>query len=249
MSTSAFLTGFTLSLSLIVAIGAQNAFVLRQGLRREHVGAVVAVCALLDVALMAAGVFGLGALVQSSPRALTVIAWAGAAVLAVYGLQALTRALAPGQLVAAHSGASAPRAQVVRQVLAISLLNPHVYLDTVVLVGAVGAGQPAALRPVFLAGAGLASGLWFAALGYGARLLTPMFARPAAWRVLDVGVAALMFGLAWGLLRPRSVDMDLIAAGACQTSAGARFGLKPQPAPKLAQCQQLVATRTAQSAP
>ena len=79
--------------------------------------------------------------------------------------------------------------------------------------------------------------------------LTPMFARPAAWRVLDVGVAALMFGLAWGLLRPRSVDMDLIAAGACQTSAGARFGLKPQPAPKLAQCQQLVATRTAQSAP
>ena len=86
MSTSAFLTGFTLSLSLIVAIGAQNAFVLRQGLRREHVGAVVAVCGLLDVALMAAGVFGLGALVQSSPRALTVIAWAGAAVLAVYGL-------------------------------------------------------------------------------------------------------------------------------------------------------------------
>ena len=98
MSTSAFLTGFTLSLSLIVAIGAQNAFVLRQGLRREHVGAVVAVCAMLDVALMAAGVFGLGALVQSSPRALTVIAWAGAAVLAVYGLQALTRALAPGPL-------------------------------------------------------------------------------------------------------------------------------------------------------
>ena len=167
MSTSAFLTGFTLSLSLIVAIGAQNAFVLRQGLRREHVGAVVAVCALLDVALMAAGVFGLGALVQSSPRALTVIAWAGAAVLAVYGLQALKRALAPGQLLASQAGQGAPRAQVVRQVLAISLLNPHVYLDTVVLVGAVGAGQPAALRPVFLAGAGAASALWFAALGYG----------------------------------------------------------------------------------
>lgn len=185
MSTSAFLTGFTLSLSLIVAIGAQNAFVLRQGLRREHVGAVVAVCAPLDVALMAAGVFGLGALVQSSPRALTVIAWAGAAVLAVYGLQALTRA------------------QVVRQVLAISLLNPHVYLDTVVLVGAVGAGQPAALRPVFLAGAGAASALWFAALGYGARLLTPLFARPAAWRVLDLAVAALMFGIAWQLIASR----------------------------------------------
>ena len=197
-----FLTGFTLSLSLIVAIGAQNAFVLRQGLRREHVGAVVAVCALLDVALMAAGVFGLGALVQSSPRALTVIAWAGAAVLVVYGLQALMRALVPGQLLASEAGAGVPRAQAVRQVLLISLLNPHVYLDTVVLVGAVGAGQPAPLRPVFLAGAGLASTLWFVALGYGARLLTPLFARPTAWRVLDLGVAALMFGIAWGLLAP-----------------------------------------------
>ena len=192
MSTSAFLTGFTLSLSLIVAIGAQNAFVLRQGLRREHVGAVVAVCAMLDVALMAAGVFGLGALVQSSPRALTVIAWAGAAVLAVYGLQALKRPLAPGQLLASQAGQGAPRAQVVRQVL-----------DTVVLVGAVGAGQPAALRPVFLAGAGAASALWFAALGYGARLLTPLFARPAAWRVLDLAVAALMFGIAWQLIASR----------------------------------------------
>ena len=207
---TAFLTGFTLSLSLIVAIGAQNAFVLRQGLRREHVGAVVAVCALLDVALMAAGVFGLGALVQSLPRALTVIAWAGAAVLAVYGLQALKRALAPGQLLASQAGQGAPLAQVVRQVLAISLLNPHVYLDTVVLVGAVGAGQPAALRPVFLAGAGAASALWFAAsalwfaaLGYGARLLTPLFARPAAWRVLDLAVAALMFGIAWQLIASR----------------------------------------------
>ena len=197
-----FLTGFTLSLSLIVAIGAQNAFVLRQGLRREHVGAVVAVCALLDVALMAAGVFGLGALVQSSPRALTVIAWAGAAVLVVYGLQALMRALVPGRLLASEAGAGVPRTQAVRQVLLISLLNPHVYLDTVVLVGAVGAGQPAPLRPVFLAGAGLASTLWFVALGYGARLLTPLFARPTAWRVLDLGVAALMFGIAWGLLAP-----------------------------------------------
>ena len=249
MSTSAFLTGFTLSLSLIVAIGAQNAFVLRQGLRREHVGAVVVVCAVLDVGLMAAGVFGLGALVKSSPRALQAITLAGAALLAFYGVQALRRAMQPGHLLAGAGVVGLSRARAVRDVLAISLLNPHVYLDTVVLVGAVGAGQPAALRPVFLAGAGLASALWFAALGYGARLLTPMFARPAAWRVLDVGVAALMFGLAWGLLRPRSVDMDLIAAGACQTSAGARFGLKPQPAPKLAQCQQLVATRTAQSAP
>ncbi|QTD43957.1 LysE/ArgO family amino acid transporter [Ottowia testudinis] len=203
MPAAAFLTGFTLSLSLIVAIGAQNAFVLRQGLRREHVGAVVTVCAVLDVALMAAGVFGLGALVHASPRALQAITWAGAAVLVLYGLQALKRALAPAQLLASQSGAGAPRAQVVRQVLAISLLNPHVYLDTVVLVGAVGAGQPAALRPVFLLGAATASTLWFAALGYGARLLTPLFARPAAWRVLDLAVAALMFSIAWQLLVPQ----------------------------------------------
>ena len=197
MSTSAFLTGFTLSLSLIVAIGAQNAFVLRQGLRREHVGAVVAVCAMLDVALMAAGVFGLGALVQSSPRALTVIAWAGAAVLAVYGLQALTRALAPGQLVAAHSGASAPRAQVVRQVLAISLLNPHVYLDTVVLVGSIGARQDGGLKWVFVMGAASASLVWFAALALAGRRMQGLFANPRAWRVLDALTGCMMLALAW----------------------------------------------------
>ena len=134
-----FLTGFTLSLSLIVAIGAQNAFVLRQGLRREHLGVVVAVCALLDVLLMAAGVFGLGALVGASPRVLGAITLAGAAVLVFYGVQALRRALAPGHLLAGPGVAGMPRARALREVLAISLLNPHVYLDTVVLVGAVGA--------------------------------------------------------------------------------------------------------------
>ena len=157
--------------------------------------------ALLDVLLMAAGVFGLGALVGASPRVLDAITLAGAAVLVFYGVQALRRALAPGHLLAGPGAAGMPRARALREVLAISLLNPHVYLDTVVLVGAVGAGQPVALRPLFLAGAGLASALWFAALGYGARLLTPLFARPAAWRVLDSGVAVLMFTIAWGLLR------------------------------------------------
>ena len=201
MSTSAFLTGFTLSLSLIVAIGAQNAFVLRQGLRREHVGAVVAVCALLDVALMAAGVFGLGALVQSSPRALTVIAWAGAAVLSVYGLQALKRALAPGQLLASQAGQGAPRAQVVRQVLAISLLNPHVYLDTVLLMGSIGAQQAAPMRSWFVLGASTASVCWFSLLGFGARRLAPWFARPKAWQILDAIIGVTMFILAALLIR------------------------------------------------
>ena len=150
--TAPFLTGFTLSLSLIVAIGAQNAFVLRQGLRREHLGVVVAVCALLDVLLMAAGVFGLGALVGASPRVLDAITLAGAAVLVFYGVQALRRALAPGHLLAGPGAAGMPRARALREVLAISLLNPHVYLDTVVLVGAVARCWVLGLPPLVCGG-------------------------------------------------------------------------------------------------
>ena len=201
-----FLTGFTLSLSLIVAIGAQNTFVLRQGLRREHVGAVVAVCALLDLALMTLGVSGLAAALGQHPRALNALGLAGAAALAWYALQALRRALAPGALMANTQGLAVPLKTVLLQTLAISLLNPHVYLDTVVLVGAVGARQPAEWRGLFLAGAGLGSALWFTTLGFGARLLTPWFARPAAWRVLDAVVAltmgSLASSLAWRSLSP-----------------------------------------------
>ena len=196
-----FLTGLTLSLSLIIAIGAQNTFVLRQGLRREHVGAVVAVCALLDLTLMALGVGGLAAALGQHPRALQALGLAGAAALTWYALLALRRALAPGALRADTQGAAMPLKTVLLQTLAISLLNPHVYLDTVVLVGAVGARQPEALRGLFLAGAGLGSALWFTALGFGARLLTPWFARPAAWRALDAVVALTMGTLAFGLAR------------------------------------------------
>lgn len=196
-----FLTGLTLSLSLIVAIGAQNTFVLRQGLRREHVGAVVCVCALLDLTLMILGVSGLAAALGQHPGALSALGLAGAAVLAAYALQALRRALAPGALMTNTQGAAVPVKTVLAQTLAISLLNPHVYLDTVVLVGAVGARQPAEWRGLFLAGAGLGSALWFIALGYGARLLTPWFARPAAWRVLDGVVALTMGSLAFTLAR------------------------------------------------
>jgi L-lysine exporter family protein LysE/ArgO len=199
---SSVLAGFGLSLSLIVAIGAQNAFVLRQGLRREHVGAVVAVCAALDLALMVIGVSGVAAALGRHPAALAALAVAGAAFLAHYGVQAVRRALRPTVLSAASAAAAMPTLRkVLAQTLAITLLNPHVYLDTVLLVGAVGAQQPAPLRPLFLAGAGLASGLWFTALGYGARLLAPVFARPQAWRALDVAVALTMFVLAAMLLR------------------------------------------------
>jgi L-lysine exporter family protein LysE/ArgO len=194
-----FLTGLSLGLSLIVAIGAQNTFVLRQGLRQEHVGAVVAVCALLDMALMVLGVSGLAASIGGSPLVLDGLGLLGALVLSVYAVLALRRAMSPHALHAVTGGEPVSRSRVLAQVLSISLLNPHVYLDTVVLVGAVGAKQPAGLQGAFLAGSCLASAVWFVALGFGARLLTPLFARPAAWRVLDLGVAAMMGSIAWGL--------------------------------------------------
>lgn len=202
----ASLTGAGLALSLIVAIGAQNAFVLRQGVRREQVGAVVAVCALLDVLLMGAGIFGLGRLVAASPALMTAVAWAGALVLLVYAALALRRAAKPGELhAAAGGGPGLTRRAAVVQTLAISLLNPHVYLDTVVLVGAVGARQPPGQQGAFWLGAAVASTGWFVALGYGAWLLTPLFARPAAWRILDIGVALMMLAVALSLLRGAAV--------------------------------------------
>lgn len=192
-------TGLTLSLSLIVAIGAQNTFVLRQGLRREHVAAVVAVCALLDIALMTLGVSGLAASLGQYPGALNAIGLAGAAVVGWYGAMALRRALSPQSLRAQWDGAPQSLGRTAWQALGISLLNPHVYLDTVILVGAVGARQPDGMQGWFLLGAGGASALWFATLGFGARLLSPMFARPLAWRVLDLLVAAMMGQIAYSL--------------------------------------------------
>jgi L-lysine exporter family protein LysE/ArgO len=198
-SRSSFITGFTLGASLIVAIGAQNAFVLRQGLRREHVAAVVGVCALLDIGLMTAGVSGLGAVVREHPLLLQAATVGGAVVLAWYGLAAFRRALGPHALLADASGASQSAGQVVLQVLSVSLLNPHVYLDTVVLVGAIGARQPAGTQGAFLVGASLASALWFAALGFGARVMSPLFARPVAWRVLDAAIGVTMGWIAFKL--------------------------------------------------
>lgn len=192
-------TGLTLSLSLIVAIGAQNTYVLRQGLRREHVLAVVMVCALLDMALMTLGVSGLAATLGQHPRTLNALALAGAAVVAWYGAMALRRALAPQALQAQLQGEPQSLRTTVLQVLGISLLNPHVYLDTVILVGAVGAKQAPDLQGWFLVGSGGASALWFVTLGFGARLLSPLFARPVAWRVLDLLVAAMMGHIAYGL--------------------------------------------------
>src|SRR3954466_8043168 len=202
LSTPALLaavSGLALGLGLIVAIGAQNAFVLRQGLRVEHVAAVVAVCTASDVALIGAGVLGAGAALSRVPWLMPAVCFAGAAFLLTYGFLAARRALRPGSLVPDAAGARAGLAVTVATCLALTWLNPHVYLDTVVLLGSMSStfGER---RWEFAAGAGVASLLWFAGLGYGARLLRPVFARRNAWRVLDGLIAVVMVGLSVSLV-------------------------------------------------
>lgn len=191
----ALAAGLGTGLSLIVAIGAQNAYVLRQGLRREHVPAIVAVCALSDLVLITAGVAGLGALVRVRPGVLTAVAWAGAAFLVGYGLLAARRALRPGSLhpqrEAQGAGGGASMRGSVLTCMGLTWLNPHVYLDTVLLLGSVAAGY-GTHRWLFAVGAGTASVLWFCGLGFGARFARPVFARPSAWRVLDSVIAVMM---------------------------------------------------------
>jgi L-lysine exporter family protein LysE/ArgO len=201
----AWIAGLSLGASLVVAVGAQNTFVLQQGLRRERVGLVVAVCLGLDAILMSLGVSGVAAALGSHPALLAAMGWAGAAFLLWYAWQAARRALAGQALATDAGGAARPARAVLLQALACTLLNPHVYLDTLLLVGAVGAQQAPALRPAFVAGCVSASAVWFVGLGFGARLLAPVFARPAAWRWLDGGVAVTMgllgLRLAAGVLR------------------------------------------------
>lgn len=189
----ALVAGLGTGLSLIIAIGAQNAFVLRQGLRREHVPAIVTVCALSDLVLIMVGVAGLGALVTVRPGVLTAIAWVGAAFLVAYGLFAARRALRPGAPAAGDGEASAGSSVrgSVLTCMGLTWLNPHVYLDTVLLLGSVAAGY-GTHRWDFAIGAGTASVLWFSGLGFGARFARPVFARPIAWRVLDSAIAITM---------------------------------------------------------
>lgn len=201
------LAGLGFGLSLIVAIGAQNAFVLRQGVRREHVGLVVVVCAASDVVLYLAGTAGLGALVVSHPAVVEVARWAGAAVVLGYGAIAARRAWRGDEvgLAAASDGAVADAGRRARPVLltalALTWLNPHVYLDTIVLQGSLAASHGDG-RWLFTAGAIVSSILWFVGLGYGARLLAPVLARPGAWRVVDGVVAAIMLVVAVSLVLP-----------------------------------------------
>jgi L-lysine exporter family protein LysE/ArgO len=189
------LAGFATSLALIVAIGSQNAFVLRQGILREHVLALVTFCALSDALLIMVGVAGGGALVQQYPVALEVARIGGALFLAAYALFAARRALQPAAMLPLDApGLSLPAA--LATCFGFTFLNPHVYLDTVVLLGAVATQRGEAGRWWFGVGAATASLCWFAALGFGARLLRPVFARPLAWRVLDGIIAVTMASLA-----------------------------------------------------
>lgn len=198
-SFNAFFSGFALSVALIMAIGAQNLFVLRQGLRREHVGPIVLFCACADATLIAAGVGGMGAFLAALPQLAKLLAIGGAGFLGWYGIKALRRMAAPDAMsVSAGGGLTLERA--LAATAGFTFLNPHVYLDTILLMGAAGSAQPAGLRPVFVAGAATASFAWFAALGYGARILQPLFARPAAWRVLDAIVGVTMLTLAASLV-------------------------------------------------
>ncbi len=196
-----FMQGLFLSLGLIVAIGAQNAFVLQQGLRREHVGIVVLFCAAADALLIMAGVFGMAQALGDRPQLARALALIGAAFLAWYGWTALKRLRQTAHLQATPDNGGLSQGAAMAQAAAFTLLNPHVYLDTVLLVGSVGAQQQPALQGWFVVGASIASAIWFSALGFGARWLAPLFANPRAWRVLDGLIGLTMWLLSALMVR------------------------------------------------
>lgn len=192
------LSGFLLGLSLILAIGAQNAFVLRQGLLRQHVFPVCLTCAVSDAILIGAGVAGFGLVAGSVPWISETMRWGGAVFLTIYGLLSLRRAWLDTSALTISNGASRALAPTLLTVLAFTWLNPHVYLDTLVLVGSI--SSQAEYPAVFGCGAVTASFVFFFSLGYGARLLAPLFAHPAAWRIFDLAIGFTMFAIAAGLV-------------------------------------------------
>jgi L-lysine exporter family protein LysE/ArgO len=194
-----YLKGLGLGAGLIVAIGSQNAHVLRMGLQRQHVALTVLVCIVCESVLIAAGVAGVGTAIERQPMLVDLVRWGGASFLACYGLRAWRSALAPQVL---HAAVATPQSlrQALLTVLAVTLLNPHVYLDTVLLLGAVGAQQGPQQKWWFALGAMSAALAWFNLLGFGARLLSRWFVKPAAWRLLDGVIGAVMLLLAATLI-------------------------------------------------
>ena len=195
--SSPLFVGFIASFTLIAAIGAQNAFVLRQGIRREHVLPVVALCTVSDVVLISAGIAGVGALINAHPSALNIAKFGGALFLVGYGLLAARRAWRPSSLTPSEA-APTRLIEVLLTCAALTFLNPHVYLDTVVLLGAL-ANEHRDERWLFGVGAVTASAVWFVGLGLGARQLAGLFARPLTWRILDGLIAVMMIGLGMSL--------------------------------------------------
>jgi L-lysine exporter family protein LysE/ArgO len=195
---SAAWAGLLTGLSLIVAIGAQNAYVLRLGLSRTRVALAVAICAASDVLLILLGIAGIGAIVKAAPEALTVVKWVGVAYLVAYGVGSLWRARRPEVLLPADTAAPSRRV-VAATTLAFTFLNPHVYIDTVLLLGSIG-NQYGSQRWLFALGACLGSILWFSALGFGARTAAPLMSRPVTWRILDTGIGLVMLLIAWSLV-------------------------------------------------
>lgn len=194
---SVFLSGLVSGLALIVAIGAQNAFVLRAGIRRSHVGLIVTICILSDAILIICGVAGIGALITAAPWVIPVIQYAGAAFLLCYGFMSFRRAFRASTM---NEAPPPKRSGVIITILALTWLNPHVYLDTVLLLGSLANAKGPDLAWIFAAGAIAGSTIWFLALGYGARLLAPLFAKPRAWQVIDVLIGVTMWAIAATLL-------------------------------------------------
>ena len=203
-SLTTYLAGLALSAGLIIAIGAQNAHVLRQGLKREHVFLVAAISVVCDITLITLGSLGFGALIGSFPLLTKIAAWAGAAFLIFYGFLAFRSASHSQSLVIDQNLNGGGSAQTLKTVIlltiAVSLLNPHVYLDTIVLIGGIAAQYPPSERIFFALGASTASLVWFFGLAYGARLLAPLFRKPASWRVLDIIIGLIMWGIAISLV-------------------------------------------------
>jgi len=198
-----FTKGFFLGASLIMAIGLQNAFVLRQGIKKHHVFVTALTASLIDVMLIGAGVFGFGALIEQFPSLITYITWGGAAFLIIYGAKSFYRAFKPDALNESQAEGMIKQGsarEIILIILGISLLNPHVYLDTVVLIGGLAAGYGNEGKLIFGAGAMIASFVWFFALGYGARLLAPLFNKPKSWQILDFLIALIMWAIAASLL-------------------------------------------------
>lgn len=191
---SALFTGLLTGLSLIVAIGAQNAYVLRRGLSRQYVGLTVGLCAGADIVLIFAGIGGVGAIFRTSPTLLEVVRWVGVAYLMGFAIVSFRRAIKPTVLLPTGH-VSSSRGGVVVATLSFTFLNPHVYIDTVLLLGSIG-NQYGANRWSFGLGAALGSIVWFASLGFGARAASSLMARPTTWRILDTAIGVVMLVVA-----------------------------------------------------